>query len=80
MDHQKVRKSFERIIILRCFLIDSYGNNNRTNNGNNFLDDLDSFDVGPLRAGPPVIKNFYSESSTITNRPQVRRFSIQFDI
>jgi hypothetical protein len=48
----------------------SYGNNNRTNNGNNLLDDLGSFDVGPLRPGPPVIKNFYSESPLVTNRTQ----------
>jgi len=48
----------------------SYGNNNRTSNGKNLLDDLDSFDVGPLRPGPAIIKNFYSESSLVTNRPQ----------
>jgi ATP-dependent RNA helicase DDX5/DBP2 len=48
----------------------SYGNNNRTGNGNSLLDDLDSFDVGPLRPGPPIIKNFYSESSLIKNRAQ----------
>jgi hypothetical protein len=40
--------------------------------GNNLLDDLDSFTVAPLRPGPPVIKNFYSESPLITNRPQVQ--------
>jgi hypothetical protein len=57
------------------FSIGSYGNNNRTNNGNNLLDDLGSFDVGPLRPGPPVIKNFYSESPLVTNRTQVRRFA-----
>jgi hypothetical protein len=60
------------------YLIDSYGNNNRTSNGNSLLDDLDSFVVGPLRPGPPVIKNFYSESPLITNRPQVRR--VEFDV
>jgi len=48
----------------------SYGNNNRTNNGNSLLDDLDSFVVGPLRPGPAVIKNFYSESPLISKRPQ----------
>jgi len=57
------------------FSIGSYGNNNRTNNGNNLLYDLGSFDVGPLRPGPPVIKNFYSESPLVTNRTQVRRFA-----
>lgn len=62
--------------IHEIFLIDSYGNNNRSNNGNNLLDDLDSFDVGPLRPGPPIIKNFYSESSLITNRPQVRTVDV----
>jgi ATP-dependent RNA helicase DDX5/DBP2 len=44
----------------------SYGNNNR----NSLLDDLESFVVGPLRPGPTVIKNFYSESPLLTNRPQ----------
>ncbi|CAF1357737.1 unnamed protein product [Rotaria sordida] len=56
----------------------SYGNNRVHTNvkerdrhgGNNLLDDLDSFVVGPLRPGPPVIKNFYSESLLISNRPQ----------
>jgi superfamily II DNA/RNA helicase len=48
----------------------SYGNHSRSSHGNNLLDDLDSFVVGPLRPGPPVIKNFYSESPLITNRPQ----------
>jgi len=62
--------------IQEMFLIDSYGNKNRSNNGNNLLDDLDSFDVGPLRPGPPIIKNFYSESPLITNRPQVRKVAI----
>ena len=38
--------------------------------GNSLLDDLDSFTVAPLRPGPPVIKNFYSESPMILNRPQ----------
>lgn len=37
---------------------------------NKFLDNLDSFTVEPLREGPPVVKNFYSESSLIKNRPQ----------
>jgi hypothetical protein len=54
------------------FLIGSYGNNNRSN-GNSLLDDLDSFVVGPLRPGPTVIKNFYSESPLLTNRPQVKK-------
>jgi len=61
----------------------SYGNNRTSGNerdrhsGNNLLDDLDSFDVGPLRPGPPVIKNFYSESPLITNRPPVKRFAFK---
>ncbi|CAF4486837.1 unnamed protein product, partial [Rotaria magnacalcarata] len=29
-----------------------------------------SFTVGPLRPGPTVIKNFYTESPLITSRPQ----------
>jgi hypothetical protein len=57
----------------------SYGNNRAGGNsngrdrhgGNSLLDDLDSFTVGPLRPGPPVIKNFYSESPLVSNRPQV---------
>ncbi|UJR20848.1 hypothetical protein I4U23_023958 [Adineta vaga] len=53
----------------------SYGGNHRSNDrdrhgGNNLLDDLDSFTTAPLRPGPPVIKNFYSESPLISNRPQ----------
>jgi hypothetical protein len=62
--------------IKEMFLIGSYGNNNRSSNGNNLLDDLDSFDVGPLRPGPPVIKKFYSESPLVTNRPQVRKIDV----
>ena len=63
-----------------CFLQGSYGGNRSGGNdrdrygGSNLLDDLDSFDVAPLRAGPPVIKNFYIESPLITARPQVRIF------
>lgn len=55
----------------------SYGSNRTGGNerdrhgGNNLLDDLDSFDVAPLRPGPPVIKNFYSESSLVSSRPHV---------
>jgi hypothetical protein len=51
----------------------SYGNN-RTGDrygGNSLLDDLDSFSVGPLRPGPPVLKNFYTESPGVASRPQV---------
>ncbi|CAF1347441.1 unnamed protein product [Rotaria magnacalcarata] len=56
----------------------SYGNNRGhggvkdrdRHGGNNLLDDLDSFTVGPLRPGPTVIKNFYTESPLITSRPQ----------
>ncbi|CAF1096454.1 unnamed protein product [Adineta ricciae] len=53
----------------------SHGGNYRSNDrdrhgGNSLLDDLDSFTVAPLRPGPPVIKNFYSESPLISNRPQ----------
>jgi hypothetical protein len=56
----------------------SYGNNRGHGDGkerdrrggNSLLDDLDSFVVDPIRPGPPVIKNFYSESSLITARPQ----------
>jgi hypothetical protein len=55
--------------------IGSYGDRYRSNgsnqSGGNLLDDLDSFAVAPLRPGPPVIKNFYVESSLITSRPQV---------
>ena len=54
-----------------CLGIGSYGSSNRSSNGNSLLDDLDSFVVEPLRPGPPVIKNFYSESPLITNRSQV---------
>lgn len=68
---------------LKCLFIDliflkgSYGSSRNNGNerdrhgGNNLLDDLDSFVVGPLRPGPPVIKNFYTESPLILNRPQV---------
>ncbi|CAF1305343.1 unnamed protein product [Adineta steineri] len=51
----------------------SYGNHRGggdRHGGNNLLDDLDSFTVAPLRPGPPVIKNFYTESPMISNRPQ----------
>lgn len=56
----------------------SYGNSRMNSNtkerdrhgGNNLLDDLDSFVVRPLRPGPPIIKNFYSESPLIATRPQ----------
>jgi hypothetical protein len=60
-----------------CFPSGSYGNNRAGGNqrerhgGNNLLDDLESFVVAPLRPGPPVIKNFYSESPIIANRQQV---------
>ncbi len=79
MDHQKVRKGW-CLKYKKCFLfsIDSYGNHNRSSQGNSLLDDLDSFVVGPLRPGPPVIKNFYSESPLVTNRPQVRRIEFNF--
>lgn len=70
---KKVSLEYDVLKYMRYFSIGSYGNNNRTNNGNNLLDDLDSFDVAPLRPGPPVIKNFYAESPLIVNRPQVRR-------
>ena len=56
------------------------GNNNNNyrsskgSYGNSLLDDLDSFEVGPLRPGPPIIKNFYSESPLISSRPQVTKF------
>lgn len=46
-------------------------------NNNNLLNDLDSFIIPPLRPGPPVVKNFYSESPLITGRPSVRRFSMK---
>ncbi|CAF0815449.1 unnamed protein product [Adineta steineri] len=48
----------------------SYGNYQATSNGNNFLDNLDFFDIAPLRPGQPIIKNFYSETSLIANRAQ----------
>lgn len=63
-----------------CFSIGSYGSSNRASNGNSLLDDLDSFVVEPLRPGPPVIKNFYSESPLIVNRPQVTADDIEFSI
>jgi hypothetical protein len=68
--------------LIEFIVTGSYGNNRPSTNGyerdrhggNSLLDDLDSFDVGPLRPGPPVIKNFYIESPLITSRPQVIRF------
>ncbi len=68
--------------MIKFIVTGSYGNNRPSANGyerdrhggNSLLDDLDSFDVGPLRPGPPVIKNFYIESPLITSRPQVIRF------
>jgi ATP-dependent RNA helicase DDX5/DBP2 len=47
----------------------NYGSS-KNSYGNSLLDDLNSFAVEPLRPGPPVIKNFYSESSLISNRAQ----------
>jgi superfamily II DNA/RNA helicase len=47
-----------------------YGGSSRNSNGKDSHDDLNSFAVDPLRDGPPVIKNFYKESSLITDRPQ----------
>lgn len=77
-----IRKEF----FIEIFLEGSYGNNRPSGNsherdrhgGNSLLDDLDSFDVGPLRPGPPVIKNFYVESPLVANRPQVQRKISQF--
>ncbi len=78
MDRRKVNRMFEnKKNDFFLLLIGSYGNHNRSSQGNSLLDDLDSFVVGPLRPGPPVIKNFYSESPLVTNRPQVSR--IEFD-
>ena len=54
----------------------SYGNNR--SNGNSLLDDLDSFDVGPLRPGPAVIKNFYVESPLVANRAPVQSNLLHF--
>ena len=80
MDHRKVRKDiYNKNDIAFFSSIGSYGNNSRfgdskSKNGNSLLDDLDSFVVGPLRPGPTIIKNFYTESPLIINRPQVRGF------
>lgn len=54
----------------------SYGNNRP--GGNSLLDDLDSFDVAPLRPGPPVIKNFYVESPLVANRAPVKSIFYNF--
>lgn len=63
------KEIFDKNYIYLLFLIGTYGGNR--NGGNNLLDDLDSFTVGPLRPGPAVLKNFYTESSLISNRSQV---------
>jgi len=83
-DHQEVNYYLKkRHIFIYLISKGSYGNN-RSNErdrhgGNNLLDDLDSFVVGPLRPGPPVIKNFYIESSLVSNRPQVKTFRLLFN-
>lgn len=77
------RGKIDRILLLRLpspnvhlELEGSYGNASRPNNdrygGSNLLDDPDAFTPPTIRPGPPVIKNFYSESPLITNRPQVK--------
>ena len=75
MVHQEVRISNEDNFLCNFYLVGSYGNNRPNERdrygGNNLLDDLDSFEVGPLRPGPAVIKNFYTESALVVNRPQV---------
>ncbi|CAF0748918.1 unnamed protein product [Didymodactylos carnosus] len=44
------------------------GGNNKY--GNNLLSEMENIPIPAPRAGPPVIKNFYTESPLITNRPQ----------
>lgn len=59
----------------------SYGDHRGSSNGhgrdrpggNSLLDDLDSFDVAPIRPGPPIVKNFYAESPMVASRPPVNR-------
>ncbi len=77
----KSKKILEKMMftIEDILLLDSYGNRSRASNGNSLLDDLDSFDVGPIRPGPAVIKNFYSESPLITNRAQVKTMKLKYN-